>query len=283
MPLVLDEERIGQPTQYSLAGHALRSIGHNDRANCLRRLRRNGWMAQPCNCRVAKLWIGLIAHCSYTCLVRISPQGKWEAAMTDRWRLVHGVQLLGRYSDRGQRRDVACDHSAVVVELRGRYETWSPTLEPAFKCAEYIGVGLGVENPCRFPGTDWYVYRVGESLRDQTRAPPIAWVNGWWMVKVACAGRHRDTLCHSRIQPSGRLTQRAHDCDGHPSCGARCIHLRRRWPSNSTCGLAAIGFRLGWMTRPPPRGEERSTWNVNGWTTADDSGRGCPRSEGMKR
>ena len=66
---------------------------------------------------------------------RVASPEKWRksAVMSDRWRLVNGVELYDLRSDPGQTEDLAATHPDRVEQLRARYDSWWDSLEPHFE------------------------------------------------------------------------------------------------------------------------------------------------------
>lgn len=120
-------------------------------------------------------------------------KGRSWAALTPRWRLVHGSELYDLPADPGQRRNVAAEHPAVVRSLRAGYDRWYADVSRRFD--EYCPIVLGedAENPARLTAHDWH----GEVVPwDQTAVRRLPLANGFWAVEVARPGRYRLTLRH---------------------------------------------------------------------------------------
>jgi hypothetical protein len=148
---------------------------------------------------------------------RIDHPEQWRqcAVMTDRWRLVNGKDLYDMTADPGQKRDVAGQHAAVVVDLRRAYETWYADISRRFD--EYCRITLGSDkdNPTLLCCHDWHGERAlsgQDMVRQQVKA------NGFWAIEVARPGKYTITL---RQQPpvaqflipaaTARLTVGPHD------------------------------------------------------------------------
>lgn len=119
---------------------------------------------------------------------------KWvnSAVMTDRWRLIDGKALYNMDVDRGQITDVAARFPDVVTRLRGDYETWWTSLVPSFPKHGSITIGADAENPARLTCHDWHSEQ--PIPWDQGHIRRDMWVNGYWMIDVAEAGRYEFTL-----------------------------------------------------------------------------------------
>jgi arylsulfatase A-like enzyme len=130
---------------------------------------------------------------------RIEYPEKWRqsAVMTERWRLIDGQQLYDMAADPAQQRDVADEQSNVVKQLRGAYDQWWRSLEPAFDRYAYLVVGSEHENPSHLNCMDWHA-DIGDIPWNQTMIRQAPWANGYWMIEVATAGDYEITL---RQQP----------------------------------------------------------------------------------
>ncbi len=129
---------------------------------------------------------------------RIDHPEKWRkcAVMTDRWRLVNGVELYDMTADPQQEKDVAGKHPETVAGMRAEYERWWTGISKRFDEYVEIVVGSERENPALLTCHDWHGERA-LSLQDYVRKGEIA--NGFWAVEVARPGRYSITL---RRQPT---------------------------------------------------------------------------------
>jgi len=77
---------------------------------------------------------------------RVEHPIKWKqsATMTQRWRLINGVELYDILAAPEQRHDIATAHPDVVAELRKHYEAWWELVSPRFD--EECPIVLGTEN-----------------------------------------------------------------------------------------------------------------------------------------
>jgi len=130
----------------------------------------------------------------------IPPKWRSSSVMSGKWRLVNGGELYDLSTDPGQADDVAARHPEVVARLRGEYEAWWRSLQPAFSRYGYIRIGTEHENPVRFTCMDWHAPTVQEIPWDQSQIDRMPAVNGWWMIDVATPGRYRVTLRHKPPQ-----------------------------------------------------------------------------------
>ena len=125
---------------------------------------------------------------------RIEHPRMWRkcAVMTDRWRLVNGTELYDIVADPWQRHDVASQHGEVVRDLRGSYEAWWQSLQPAFRDYVRIDVG-GAENPTRLMSHDWHTNN-GATPWHPVHVQNGLIANGPWALQVVQAGRYQITL-----------------------------------------------------------------------------------------
>lgn len=125
---------------------------------------------------------------------------KWErsAVMTDRWRFNNGGELYDMQRDPGQTTDVAAEHPEVVAQLRGRYEAWWTSLEPALARHGHIVVGAEQENPAAINCMDWHDNDIKNIPFNQRLIKEAPWANGYWMIETTRPGRYEFTL---RQQP----------------------------------------------------------------------------------
>ncbi|MEX0322264.1 MAG: arylsulfatase [Puniceicoccaceae bacterium] len=71
------------------------------------------------------------------------PPRKWatSAVMTQRWRLIEGMELYDIIADPGQEQDIAANHPEVVTRLRSFYEGLWEEMEPTFDDVARIPLG----------------------------------------------------------------------------------------------------------------------------------------------
>lgn len=88
---------------------------------------------------------------------RITTPEKWRksATMTQRWRLINGVELYDIQTDPGQTKDVAEDHPDVVAQLRGDYDSWWEKVSRQFDGTVPIPIGHVDEPSMRLNAHDW--------------------------------------------------------------------------------------------------------------------------------
>lgn len=120
---------------------------------------------------------------------------KWQnsAVMTQRWRLIDGQQLYDINEDPGQQTDIAIQHPEIVQKLRGEYEVWWQSLEPAMERTVRHVLG-GTENPLVLNSHDWLMPGVEQAAWHQGQIQRGALINGPWAVEVQQAGTYEITM-----------------------------------------------------------------------------------------
>jgi len=116
---------------------------------------------------------------------RVEYPVKWKqsATMTQRWRLVNGVELYDILADPGQRHDVAAEQPDVVAELRKHYEAWWELVSPTFD--NDCPIVIGSEREEIITGHDWH----GEACPwNQGMIRQGVECNGYWIVEIAADG-----------------------------------------------------------------------------------------------
>ncbi len=124
---------------------------------------------------------------------RVDMPIKWRksAVMTDRWRLINGVELYDMTVDPGQNTDVAADFEAVVQELRAAYEAWWEDVSQRFNEYCHILIGSDFENPVRLTAHDWHV-EPNPWNQGHIRQGHIS--NGYWAVEIVEDGTYEFAL-----------------------------------------------------------------------------------------
>ena len=118
---------------------------------------------------------------------------KWRksATMTQRWRLINGIELYDLENDPGQRHDVAYQHPEVVARLRADYEVWWEQVGQQFN--DTIPIPIGAQKTTMLTAHDW---RNEEAVcpwnQSLIRAGMKA--NGYWEIDVAQAGTYHFEL-----------------------------------------------------------------------------------------
>lgn len=130
---------------------------------------------------------------------RVEHPEKWRnyAVLTNRWRLVNGVELYDMTVDPGQQRNVTAANPAVVEELGDAYGAWWDRV--SVRDDEYVRIVLGseaapvVELTCH----DWHslsgqTQDLALSAQGAVAKDPVS--NGFWAVEVERPGRYEFRL-----------------------------------------------------------------------------------------
>ncbi|MGQ9609860.1 MAG: arylsulfatase [bacterium] len=118
---------------------------------------------------------------------------KWRksAVMTNRWRLVNGVELYDIISDPEQRNDIAKDNPKIVSELQNHYEKWWDIVSPTFDIDCPIIIGSDNEKITRLTSHDWH----GEQCAwNQGQIREGLECNGYWIIHIAEDGDYEFEL-----------------------------------------------------------------------------------------
>ena len=118
---------------------------------------------------------------------------KWRksAAMTERWRLINGVELYDILDDPEQRHDIAEEHPEVVQELRKHYEQWWEFVSASFDEDCPIVIGSNYEKTSRLTTHDWH----GEQCAwNQGQIRQGLECNGYWIIEIAEDGEYEFEL-----------------------------------------------------------------------------------------
>jgi len=127
---------------------------------------------------------------------RVAYPVKWRksAVMTDRYRLVNGVELYDMERDRGQTTDIAMDNPGIVADLRAEYERWWELVSRRYDEEIPIVIGDPKVESSLLTGHD---LRNDECVcvyqQDQVRSGIAA--RGYWEIETATAGRYEFELC----------------------------------------------------------------------------------------
>lgn len=122
---------------------------------------------------------------------------KWKSSsvMTQRWRLIDGKELYDMDRDPGQETDVASRHPEVVKKLRGDYDAWWESLQPAFKKFSTITLGNDKDNPAQLTAHDWLTQEAVPWHQSSIRAGKQGvGFEGKWAVEISQAGKYHITL-----------------------------------------------------------------------------------------
>jgi len=114
---------------------------------------------------------------------------KWRksAVMTNRWRLINGVELYDIQIDPEQRDNVVEKHPDIIQELRSNYEEWWSLVSPTFDKDCPIVIGSEREPISRITTHDWH----GEQCAwNQGMIRQGVECNGYWIIEVAEDGEY---------------------------------------------------------------------------------------------
>jgi arylsulfatase A-like enzyme len=126
---------------------------------------------------------------------RITTPEKWRksATMSQRWRLVNGVELYDIVADPGQEKDVATANPDVVGHLRAAYEAWWAKVSRQFDGTVPLSIGTEQAPATVLNSHDWRNPEA-ECAWNQTQVRAGLVCNGYWEVDVARAGTYRFEL-----------------------------------------------------------------------------------------
>jgi hypothetical protein len=113
--------------------------------------------------------------------------------MSQRWRLINGVELYDVLADPEQRHDVAADHPDVVSWLREGYEAWWVKVSRQFDDTIPIPIGDEAARTVRLTTHDWRNDPVACAWNQSQVRAGLA-CNGYWEIDVAVSGRYRFEL-----------------------------------------------------------------------------------------
>ena len=129
---------------------------------------------------------------------RVQDPVKWRksSVMTQRWRLINGKELYDMTTDPGQEKDIAAERPEMVKKLRGNYEAWWKSIEPAFSKFADLVLGNPAENPARLTAHEWLSGNRGVAWNQgAVRAGKVgSGYPGKWAVEVESAGTYRFSL-----------------------------------------------------------------------------------------
>jgi arylsulfatase A-like enzyme len=101
---------------------------------------------------------------------------KWRksAVMSNRWRLINGIELYDMKADPGQKKDIAKSHPKQLEKMRAFYDAWWAELEPTFAETTEIHIGHPAAPKVTLTAHDWLA---GERTPPWSQAQ-IRWGNG---------------------------------------------------------------------------------------------------------
>ncbi|MBH54111.1 MAG: N-acetylgalactosamine 6-sulfate sulfatase (GALNS) [Opitutaceae bacterium] len=126
---------------------------------------------------------------------RFAPEPWRETVvMTERWRLVNGVELYKIQGDPAQRNDVSSRHPDVVKKLRSEYIEWWFEVEPRLKLPVRNHAGNTAENPLILTAQEWYIRPFGNPATNQRHVKSLDSVEGAWLLNIERSGSYKITL-----------------------------------------------------------------------------------------
>jgi hypothetical protein len=178
---------------------------------------------------------------------RITSPIKWRksATMTQRWRLVNGVELYDMDVDPGQRQDVAARHPEVVAELRAGYEAWWNKVSEQFDGTIPIPIGGNGGEAVLLNSHDWRNDPVACAW-NQSLVRAGMECNGYWEIDVLESGRYRFEL---RRWP--RLEDRP-IVEGIPGEVVDYYHLREGYGGGRAIPLVSARLRVADVDETQP-------------------------------
>ena len=168
---------------------------------------------------------------------------KWKqsAVITDRWRLVNGMELYDIKADPEQRADVATAHPEEVGRLRAAYEQWWAKVSRQYDEEIPITLGDADSMHVRLNSHDW-----------RNEACDCAWnqnlirrgyrANGYWEVEIAVAGRYRFEL---RRWPKEEDRALAEGIPGPPPVALIDMTLETGYGGGVAIPIRSAGLRVG--------------------------------------
>ncbi|MBN1584360.1 MAG: arylsulfatase [Anaerolineae bacterium] len=126
---------------------------------------------------------------------RVAYPVKWRksATMTQRWRLINGVELYDILADPGQKHDVAARHPDVVNHMRQGYEAWWKKVSQQFDGTIPIPIGHHDGETVLLNSHDWRNDPVACAWNQSLVRAGLE-CNGYWEIDVATPGCYRFEL-----------------------------------------------------------------------------------------
>ena len=137
---------------------------------------------------------------------RVEHPIKWKqsATMTQRWRLINGVELYDILFDPEQRDNVSIDQPDLVDQLREHYERWWELVSPRFDEDCPIIIGSQNEKVSLLTSHDWH----GEAHAwNQGQIRHGLECNGYWAVEIAEDGEYIFELRRWPKEEDRRITE----------------------------------------------------------------------------
>ena len=126
---------------------------------------------------------------------RFSPEPWRESVvMTERWRLVNGVELYDIERDPAQRNDIASAHPVMVDRLRKEYADWWYGVEPRLKTPVRNHAGNEAENPLILTAQEWYMWPFGNPVTNHRKVEKLQGIEGPWLLEIERGGNYEIIL-----------------------------------------------------------------------------------------
>lgn len=181
-----------------------------------------------------------------------------SAVMTERWRLVHGVELFDIIEDPGQRRDLAKEHPEVMQRLLDFHRSWYAGVKQTMKPTRIV-LGSDAENPMDLTSQEWYLGKSGNPPWSHGHAVRRMIANAHWRVRVKREGLYRFTLSRwpryaNQADPTGRYAIDS------TAARIRIAGIERSMTINDPGGVNEVSFEIAvpadetklqtWLTTP---------------------------------
>ena len=120
---------------------------------------------------------------------------KWRksAVMTDRWRLVNGMELYDMLTDPKQANDIAEERPDVVERLRVEYEAFWADVSREHGLTSYMVIGSDEASVVSLSSHDWLIDKLPPWNQTHIRKGQVAEVS-YWAIEVKQAGTYEFSL-----------------------------------------------------------------------------------------
>ena len=203
---------------------------------------------------------------------------KWRksAVMTNKWRLINGVELYNMEDDPAQTNNVASLHGNLVKKLRVAYEHWWQDVSENFTQPAQIAIGSPKANPVLLTSHDWLgnnekvpwnQQHIRQALREEDGVH-----KGYWAINVVNSGRYKFSM---RRWPEETDTPiRSALVAGDNSTGQRAFREQKGIPFDAiSAHLNIAGYQL---IKPVSKMDksiefdlelEKGSWDLNAFFT----------------
>lgn len=130
---------------------------------------------------------------------RVRDPIKWKSSsvMSQRWRLINGMELYDIVADPGQTKNVAGSHPKQVAKMRAFYDAWWKELEPTFARTTELHIGHPDHPEVSLTSHDWIQGALTPWNQGHIRrgaASKNGKHDGHWAVKVLTEGTYNFSL-----------------------------------------------------------------------------------------